>query len=603
MKRSASIQIFTERQGYMKNRVIEFRSILHGVMMLVLVGLLTSCPPPPPTSETKIISFAADKTTIEKPGDPVQLSWEAVSATDECRLTSVDANGTTENVAVECKATTIREPSLKTRYQFGAQRADKNYETNDIIIDIGKPEPGNTAPVAKSQDVAADIVSGQPIEIILEGSDFENDTLSFSIVDTPTHGELSGSGANRTYTPDASFTSTDSFTFQVNDGQAPSNTAIVTITDTAQPFWEALGGAVERYKDDSSNQPAANPSLALKSNGNPVVAWEEVYSFSDTDVVVDQYDGSAWTPAGDWLDTTGSFIATNPSIAVGADDNPFVAYSENDGTNPSQIYVKKWDGSSWQPLGGSLNVGSGEAYTPSLVVLNGDTPIVAWSEFDGSDSKIYVKWWSTSDLVWYYYGTANSINTAGSAFNPSLALGSNGIPFLAWSESNIITTNNIYVKYWDGAQWSIYGSGGLSADISIDPGSARPSLQLTNTNTPVVTWQGFETSSNIYVKHCDSSDGVWTPYGGTSMVEGSEDSDNPALAVDNSDSPVVVFRKEGKIYARRWNGSSWVLLANELNATGDGYNPAIVIDGDIPVIAWEGFDGTSYSIYVKRYKP
>jgi large repetitive protein len=69
--------------------------------------------------------------------------------------------------------------------------------------------------------------------ITLGATDVDQDTLTYTVVDSPTHGSLTGSGASRTYTPDENWSGSDSFTFKVNDGTGDSNTAIVSITVNA----------------------------------------------------------------------------------------------------------------------------------------------------------------------------------------------------------------------------------------------------------------------------------------------------------------------------------------------------------------------------------
>ena len=56
-----------------------------------------------------------------------------------------------------------------------------------------------------------------PRSIPLSSSDVEGNPLTFSIVDGPDNGTLSGDGTNRTYTPNPNFNGTDSFTFQADD--------------------------------------------------------------------------------------------------------------------------------------------------------------------------------------------------------------------------------------------------------------------------------------------------------------------------------------------------------------------------------------------------
>src|SRR6185436_17599581 len=58
-------------------------------------------------------------------------------------------------------------------------------------------------------------------------------SLSFAIVSSPSHGTLSGSGANLVYTPAANYNGPDSFTFKVNDGAVDGSTATVTLNVSA----------------------------------------------------------------------------------------------------------------------------------------------------------------------------------------------------------------------------------------------------------------------------------------------------------------------------------------------------------------------------------
>jgi len=71
-----------------------------------------------------------------------------------------------------------------------------------------------------------------PLAITLTGSDVEGDSLAYSVVTSPSHGTLTGSGANRIYQPATNFFGTDSFTFKINDGQADSTPGTISLTIT-----------------------------------------------------------------------------------------------------------------------------------------------------------------------------------------------------------------------------------------------------------------------------------------------------------------------------------------------------------------------------------
>ena len=85
----------------------------------------------------------------------------------------------------------------------------------------------NTAPTATAQTVSTD--EDTAIGITLGGADADNDTLTYTGITQPTHGMLSGTAPNLTYTPGSNFHGSDSFTFKVNDGFGDSSPATISI--------------------------------------------------------------------------------------------------------------------------------------------------------------------------------------------------------------------------------------------------------------------------------------------------------------------------------------------------------------------------------------
>jgi hypothetical protein len=93
----------------------------------------------------------------------------------------------------------------------------------------------NDVPVAISQSVSTD--EDIPVSITLAGTDVEGDSLTYTVVQVPAHGTLSGAFPNLTYEPAAHYNGPDSFTFRVNDGQADS--ALATVSLTVRPIADA----------------------------------------------------------------------------------------------------------------------------------------------------------------------------------------------------------------------------------------------------------------------------------------------------------------------------------------------------------------------------
>ncbi|WP_336775813.1 Ig-like domain-containing protein [Paenibacillus sp. MMO-58] len=94
----------------------------------------------------------------------------------------------------------------------------------------------NDAPTASDDSKVVD--SGSSVTDSFKANDVDGDTLTFSVVTPPTHGTVViNNDGTYTYTPDAGYGSTDSFTFKANDGELNSNTATITLTVRLLDGW------------------------------------------------------------------------------------------------------------------------------------------------------------------------------------------------------------------------------------------------------------------------------------------------------------------------------------------------------------------------------
>ncbi len=110
---------------------------------------------------------------------------------------------------------------------FTFKANDGNIDSNIATVSI-TVDPVNDPPTADAQSVTTPQDTAK--EIVLTGSDVDNDTLTFAVVVNPAHGNLSGTPPDVTYTPATGFNGHDSFTFKVNDGTVDSTPATISIT-------------------------------------------------------------------------------------------------------------------------------------------------------------------------------------------------------------------------------------------------------------------------------------------------------------------------------------------------------------------------------------
>lgn len=124
----------------------------------------------------------------------------------------------------------------------------------------------NTPPVADEQ--AVETAEDTPVSITLTGSDFDGDLLTFSVIDSPAHGTLTGTAPDLLYTPWSNYFGSDAFTFVANDGMSNSLEAVVSINVT--PVNDA---------------PVADGNLSLVLNEDGAVSFTLPVSDVDNDVL------------------------------------------------------------------------------------------------------------------------------------------------------------------------------------------------------------------------------------------------------------------------------------------------------------------------------
>ena len=115
-------------------------------------------------------------------------------------------------------------------------------DSNTSTVNITVTEV-NDSPTANSQAVTTN--ANTAISVTLTGNDLETAAgdLVFEVSVNPAHGTLSGTGANLTYTPNANYSSTDSFEFTVRDNGDGTSSAVtstagtvsITVNDTVAP--------------------------------------------------------------------------------------------------------------------------------------------------------------------------------------------------------------------------------------------------------------------------------------------------------------------------------------------------------------------------------
>lgn len=178
----------------------------------------TAVPNNPPTVDNQTIIINEDTSAT------ITLTANDIDNDSLTYIVSEPTNGTLTGIAPNVIYTPEADYNGTDSFTFKVNdgKTNSNIAIVSIIVNLV-----NDAPLANSQSI--ETTQDTILEITLTASDIEDDFLTYSIIDSPLHGILSGSAPNITYTPTDGYTGTDSFTFKINDGELDSNLATVSI--------------------------------------------------------------------------------------------------------------------------------------------------------------------------------------------------------------------------------------------------------------------------------------------------------------------------------------------------------------------------------------
>ena len=260
-----------------------------------------------------------------------------------------------------------------------------------------------------------------------------------------------------------------------------------------------------KYLNVSKKSYGMTPRLFLYK-GKVYATWSEIVSRDRALIYVKQWDGHKWIKVGKVININPAERAIDPVLASDG-KYLYIAWSELDPDKVSQIYVKRWDGKAWELLSGSVNINKKRhAFSPFMVGDGRGRLYIAWSEYsDIYRILIYVKYWNGTG--WESLGGPINLNKMRHAIIPSLVVTSFG-PYIAWAENDNNNIFQLHVKRWNGKKWVLVGK-----DLNINPSlHATSPVIIKRGNIPYIIWIEGEgqVTPHIYIKYL--SQGKWRLY-------------------------------------------------------------------------------------------
>ena len=267
-------------------------------------------------------------------------------------------------------------------FRFTATDTATGLVSNTATVSI-TVTPG---PVASSQSVTVN--QGVAKVITLASTDPNGDPLTFQVTAGPSSGTLTGSGASRTYTPNAGFSGSDSFAYAVTDTATGliSNTATVSITVTPAPVAssqsvtanQGVAKAITLASTDPNGDPltfqvTAGPSSGTLTGSGASRTYTSNSGFAGSDsfayTVTDTTTGLVSNTATVSITVTPGLVASSQTVTVNQGVAKAITLASTD-PNGDPLTFQVTAGPSSGTLTGS---GASRIYTPN-------------AGFSGSDS-------------------------------------------------------------------------------------------------------------------------------------------------------------------------------------------------------------------------
>ncbi len=377
-------------------------------------------------------------------------------------LTGSDADGDTLSFAVQSGPAngtlSGTAPNLTYTPNANFNGADSfTFVANDGAVDSAPAtvdvtvNPVNDAPVADAQSVVTD--EDTALAVTLTGSDIDSaGPLAFSVQAGPANGTLSGTAPNLTYTPNANFNGTDSFTFVANDGTLDS--AAATVSVTVNPVNDA---------------PVANTQSVTTDQG---VASPVTLTGSDVDGDTLSY-AVATVPANGTLSGTAPNLVYTPNAGFNGADS--FTFTVNDGTVDSAAATVDITVNAVGAQTATIVFStSGAGAVPGVAGPYDDADLYAVDVYSDETANLYSRLYdAVSDLGLPGNANVDGLSIDGATVYLSFARATTSVPGLGnVPDEDVVSYNGTaWSTYFDGSQCGLDSSNGQDIDaLSVSGG-------------------------------------------------------------------------------------------------------------------------------------
>ena len=358
------------------------------------------------------------------------------------------------------------------------------------------------------------------------------------------------------------------------------------------------------------------PQVAMATNGDTVVVWEQRDTWNKRQVFISEYDGTWHHPADieDNISPDGQECQGFPQLAMADNGDAIVAWAQSDGLK-YRIYLSERRSGVWDhpfDLSDSVSPAAFIAYDPKIAMgTNGDA-VCSWDSFTGTTPQ-YAVFRSHKHGAWAHPGSIGDriCITADAESNPHVAIDDSGNAIVTWKEWTG-ATHAIFKSEYRGSGWT----DPVSTNDSISPHAGfalEPVVAMDNNGNAIIAWKQTMDTGYKGVFKSEYRSGFWSHPANNSqslsLSDGTVQAEDIQIAMSDNGDAIIVwvnndvqFAGYQQIYKAEYRGGIWTPPAGlSDNVSPDGQSatkPRVAMDnnGDV-VIVWQQSDGVRQRVF------
>ena len=374
------------------------------------------------------------------------------------------------------------------------------------------------------------------------------------------------------------------------------------------PFsWKQLGGGI----DGESTEDGFGFSVSLSSDGTILAAGAPVNDGNGEDsghVRVFKWNGATWEQLGSDIDGESAQDYSGYSVSLSSDGTILAvgAIQQNDdnGNNSGRVQVFRWDGTTWEQLGGNIDgEGNGDEFGTSVSLSSDGTILAAGApKNDGNGiNSGHVRVFKWNGTAWEQLG-GDIDGESARDYSGSVSLSSDGTILAVgapFNNDNGNDSGHVRVFRLNGTAWEQLG-GDIDGESGVDEFGWSVSLNSDGTILAAGAKGGASESGTGHVRVFKWNGATWKQLGGNiDGIDGDATNYDFGFSVSlSSDGTILAVgyklydvngeeTRNGRVQIFKWNGTAWEQLGGTINSESaeDGFGFSVSLSSDGTILA------------------